>query len=122
MSGQAGRTHAPEAAEEHRAMYDAIRSGDETAAAELMRSHIETAGQRTLARRRAEKPRCRPTTPRSGAGRQRGWCSGGTLVTVVKPFVASAVVRSRAGFCPVVALSAREAGAAASRRSSRGLR
>ncbi|MDQ2660298.1 MAG: GntR family transcriptional regulator [Actinomycetota bacterium] len=53
LSGEAGRTHALEAAQEHRAIYEAISSGDEAAAEELMRSHIEQARRRTLVDERA---------------------------------------------------------------------
>ncbi|RZU66849.1 GntR family transcriptional regulator [Microterricola gilva] len=53
FSGRAGRTHALEAAKEHREILEAIRRGDGVAAAELMRSHIESARQRTLADERA---------------------------------------------------------------------
>lgn len=68
LSGKAGRTHALEAAQEHRAIYEAIRGGDEAAAAELMRSHIESARQRTLADERAvseAEPAERTTSRRS---------------------------------------------------------
>jgi DNA-binding GntR family transcriptional regulator len=53
LSGEAGRTHALEAAQEHRAIYEAISSGDASAAEELMRSHIEEARRRTLVDERA---------------------------------------------------------------------
>lgn len=48
VSGQAGRTHAIEAAQEHREIYAAIASGDEQEAAALMHQHIEHARHRTL--------------------------------------------------------------------------
>lgn len=53
LSGKAGRTHALEAAQEHRVIYDAISSGDATAAAELMSAHLEEARRRTLDDERA---------------------------------------------------------------------
>lgn len=48
LSGRAGRTHALEAAHEHRLIMEAIRAGDVRAAAELMHDHIELARERTL--------------------------------------------------------------------------
>ncbi|QUW17837.1 GntR family transcriptional regulator [Agrococcus sp. Marseille-Q4369] len=48
LSGRAGRTHALEAAHEHRLIAEAIRAGDAHAAAELMHDHIELARERTL--------------------------------------------------------------------------
>lgn len=67
LSGKAGRTHALEAADEHRAIYRAISAGDEAAAAELMRSHIEEARRRTLTDERAasEAESSAPTAQRS---------------------------------------------------------
>ncbi|MGC5076884.1 GntR family transcriptional regulator [Agrococcus sp. DT81.2] len=48
LSGRAGRTHAVEAAQEHRAILRAIQRGDAELAAELMSDHIERARHRTL--------------------------------------------------------------------------
>lgn len=53
LSGRAGRTHALEAAAEHRGIYDAIAGGDVEAAERLMRAHIEEARRRTLTDERA---------------------------------------------------------------------
>lgn len=48
LSGKAGRSHALEAAGEHREIYDAISRGDAAAAADLMHAHVESARMRTL--------------------------------------------------------------------------
>ncbi|MGF2949700.1 GntR family transcriptional regulator [Microbacterium alcoholitolerans] len=48
LSGRAGRTHALEAAHEHRDIYAAIARGDSETAAALMRAHVEHARRRTL--------------------------------------------------------------------------
>jgi len=53
LSGQAGRTHALEAAREHREIRDAIARADADAAKELMRAHVEEARHRTLTDERA---------------------------------------------------------------------
>ncbi|MFK4728299.1 GntR family transcriptional regulator [Agromyces mediolanus] len=53
LSGRAGRTHALEAAAEHRGIYDAIRDGNGDRAVGLMRAHLEEARRRTLADERA---------------------------------------------------------------------
>lgn len=53
LSGRAGRTHALEAAGEHRRIYDAIAAGEAATASELMREHVEVARRRTLADERA---------------------------------------------------------------------
>ncbi|MGP5071335.1 GntR family transcriptional regulator [Arthrobacter rhombi] len=67
LSGSAGKTHALDAAMEHRAIYEAIRSGDETAAAEHMRAHIAEAKRRTLTDERvaSDAGSVQPTTPNS---------------------------------------------------------
>lgn len=56
LSGTAGRTHALEAAHEHREIYDAIAQADHERARELMRTHVEKARQRTLTDERAAHP------------------------------------------------------------------
>ena len=61
LSGQAGKTHALDAAQEHRRIYEAIHRGDEASAAEQMRLHIENARIRTLADERVA--RTRPSPP-----------------------------------------------------------
>jgi DNA-binding GntR family transcriptional regulator len=53
LSGQAGRTHALEAAREHRSIHDAIARGDAEAAADVKRAHVAEARRRTLADERA---------------------------------------------------------------------
>lgn len=56
LSGHAGRTHALEAAGEHRDIHDAIARGDGLGAAELMRAHVEAARTRTLTDANAVSP------------------------------------------------------------------
>lgn len=62
LSGRAGRTHALDAAQEHRGVYEAIRSGDATTAADLMHAHIEQARIRTLTDERVQPAESGPST------------------------------------------------------------
>ena len=63
LSGRAGRSHAREAAHEHREIYAAIAAGDGEAAAALMRSHLGEARRRTLDDERAVTNGTGPALP-----------------------------------------------------------